>query len=55
MQNFDYIIFLLKFKMTYKFIEKIKVAYPEPKNKIKTERTKRLRNINQVKRRLAVK
>ena len=41
--------------MTYKSIKKIKIAYLKSENKIKTERTKRLRNINQVKRRLAAK
>ncbi len=38
--------------MTYKSIEEIEAAYPEPENETKAERTKRLRNINQAKRRL---
>jgi len=32
--------------MTYKSIEKIEVAYPEPENETKAKKTKRLRNIN---------
>src|SRR6266540_1943710 len=52
---FYYIIFLLKFKMTYNSIEEIEAVYPEPENKTKAERTKRLRNMNQAKKRLIIR
>ena len=38
--------------MTYNSIEEIEAAYPEPENETKAERTKRLRNMNQAKKRL---
>ncbi len=38
--------------MTYNSIKEIEAAYPEPENETKAERTKRLRNMNQAKRRL---
>src|SRR6266508_594358 len=41
--------------MTYKSIEEIEAAYPEPENETKEEKTRRLRNINQAKKRLAAR
>jgi len=41
--------------MTYKSIEEIEAAYPEPENETKAEKTRRLRNINQAKKRLAAR
>jgi len=41
--------------MTYKSIKEIEAVYPESKNEIKAEKTKRLRNINQAKKRLAAR